>query len=218
MKRRQKLRARAPRIAAKHAELLRVVEGLGLEAQEVERAAGLPQAWLSKAKKGEREGPKADDGWDKLAAWLASRSSTGAAIAAVAKEIPAIAPAPSSSPSGPSSSTDISAEEIQRVEREIAKAFETVTTAEELLAIDKRLGAETARGILDNRRSNALRVLAIEIRQALELALSEKAQQRFANLVPMTREEAEAFYAAREKGGVKPLKPGEAAAAPGGPS
>lgn len=206
-----KRRPRAPRIAAKHEQLLAAIAELGLEAQEVERAAGLPQAWLSKAKKGEREGPKADEGWDKLEAWHRARTSP-------APSPPPAAASSSPAPAGPSSSTDIPAEQIQKVERELAEAFEKAKNAEDLLPIDLRIAAETARGVLDPRKSNALRTWAIELRQVFELALAERAQQRFANLVPMTREEAEAFYAAREKGGVKPLAPGEAVAAPGAPA
>ncbi|HZV03173.1 MAG TPA: hypothetical protein VFF73_41095 [Planctomycetota bacterium] len=80
-----------------HPEILARVDALAMKGGDkaVERAARLPQAFLSKARKGLCGGAKAAASWGKLLAWLERQSESGERPATTA---PASDPAPGAVP------------------------------------------------------------------------------------------------------------------------
>jgi hypothetical protein len=58
---------------ASRPEILERVDLLGLSDADVERLSGLPQAFLSKARAGKNDGPRALRSWARLEAWLLSQ-------------------------------------------------------------------------------------------------------------------------------------------------
>jgi len=63
------------------ARLLDLVASYGGSEREIEREAGLPKAFLAKAKKGERRGPRSAGSWDRLEAFFEAQGGRAARAA-----------------------------------------------------------------------------------------------------------------------------------------
>lgn len=64
-----------PHPASAHTDLLRQIEQTWTGSdRELERLANLPKAFLAKAKKGQRNGPRSQASWDRLAAFMTEQA------------------------------------------------------------------------------------------------------------------------------------------------
>jgi hypothetical protein len=189
-------------ISREHQQLIERVSELGEGDQVVERGAGIPACFLNKARRGEREGPKAASSWDRLAAWLSGRATTE----------PSPGPVAPSAPAAPAQPTDAAAE------AELLEALRSVEDGEELLEVDRKIFVLAAKGVISVARAKVLFDGAKEVRQALEFARGEKTEKAIEQLVPMTLDEAEEFFRAREAKAKRPLGPGEGAPPPSRPA
>lgn len=118
----------------------------------VERAAGLPSGFLSKARKGRNAGGKATASWEKLEDWVAG------------KEGKSVAPAPSASGAG----------DGEQLLDAIARELELAKEPGQVDALINRLGGPALKGIVPETRVRAVCALLHEKRMVLELIAQQK--------------------------------------------
>lgn len=168
-----------------------------------ERDAGVPQGFLAKLRKGKNRHPNAVESIAKIKTQLVKLGVMGNVAAAT--DSSAIAPAT-----------------VQRdgveIPKDLALSFENVTSADDLLELDRKIATLTVlgpeRGGIDQKLSEVLQGWSRELRQVLELRDAHAAREELVNLVPMTADQAEEFWRLQESRGQKPLEPGEGAPPP----
>jgi hypothetical protein len=144
-------------------ELLARVDALGMTDKAVEQAAGLPQAFLSKARKGGQGGAKAAASWGRLLAWLEAREPGS-------KAAPSTPPAPVVEPS-------------REVPEDLARAIDEAHTHERIGALQTRIASSATRGEIDRFLAKVLSDILKERRLALDA--EEEAKAKASGSAPM---------------------------------
>lgn len=133
-------------------DLVARVEAAGLTDSGAERDAGLPQAFLSKARRGGCAGPGARASWIKLQGWLDQHHPTGAAKGA-----------------------RVVADNEATLD-EFAGQIRASVTLEEVEAVGRRAEELLVLGVISERMSDALAKLLHQRRMAIETRMEHAAK------------------------------------------
>lgn len=190
-------RSEAEREALIAGALVRITT-LGMSDREIERAAGVPGAFLAKARAGRNRGERAWEpggSWEKLLAWLARQ---GGPVAS-----PSSTSAPSSIPSSPGSAS-----------AELRAAIEAAQSASDYTACARRVAADVVAGRMDRGDADSVLGALREARASRKVEREETAREKVRALEILTPDEVELLAAFREVLAGAPLQPGEGAPNP----
>lgn len=171
---------------------------LGLPDVEVEKRAGLPAAFLSKARSGKQTGTRAADSWRKLEGFVVAEE--------LARKIkPRGVPAPDPAAPG-AEGAPVNA---------LAERVKNADSFDELADVIQELAGEILSGGVDRQVAGPVADLLRERRAALKDAVAERAARELAErCVLLTEAEVAEVLEKRKRLGVAPLMPGQNAAPP----
>jgi hypothetical protein len=199
------------RLEATIADALVRLDVLGRPDAEVEREAGIPGAFLAKARAGKGRGERAAGSWAKLVAWLARQGGP------VAKGLAPVAPpvvAASSSPAEAAPVVIALPRSEAHARAELLGAIEAARTAKDYTAVARRVASMMAVGILDRGDADAILGALREARASRKVEREENAREAVRALEVLTPAEAELLRRHRAELAGPPMQPGEMAPPP----
>lgn len=144
---------------ATNPEILARVDRCGLSDREVEKRSGIPQAFISKARRGGSATGKASPSWRRLLSWLDTYHP---------EPVKAQAPRANGSPEGPGLGTPVVEELVAR--------YRAAASPREYLNADQYLLELAARGDVDRQVAQTILEISKEARQKLKYARQEEAR------------------------------------------
>ena len=164
--------------------LLMLVPGARMQDREIERQAGLPQAFLAKARRGSHRSPRSAGAWSRLGLFLAQKLGRAAVDAALT--------AAGTSP--PSQEPD-----------ELGEGIMGADTPEKGEALLRRVVAAVATGRIDARRGDLLIEALRALRRSMREGRAEAQRASLPSLQVLTPDEAEALARFRAGSAVEVL-------------
>lgn len=205
------------RFEADIADALTRVAALSMADSKVEKLAGLPSAFLNKARAGKNRGERSAPSWAKLRGWLALQPSVGKGLAPCR-------------PDGPTSAVNVpgtgeqarqNSEQSPLSPANIAEAIRLADSAQQLDDVLRLVGQASALGVMNRTVGKLLADVSAERRKTLDLRSRERALATLTTRARhLTPQEAEWLAERRAARATRPLAPDEAAPPPplSGPS